>query len=113
MFATGNIGYGKTASQTQNYNGLSADLALDGVGYDWPRPFAVDMCATTLAHPDTIAFWTVDLGRRHQILNITIYKRHGKFKLEIAMTTIIGGNFVMIGQILVYDKFLAAYYSAV
>ena len=109
VYATGNVGYGKTARQTADYGGRTADLALDGIGYDTYRRH----CIYTAEVPGTIAFWTVDLGTRHQILNITIYKRHGKFKLEIAMTTIIGGNFVMIGQILVYDKFLAAYYSAV
>ena len=72
-FATGNIGYGKTATQSGTYDINTADLALDGRGYGTGLN-GLDHCTHTDA-PPVVAYWTVDLGKRHQILNITIYNR--------------------------------------
>ena len=82
VFTTGNIGYGKIASQSGDKYGLSADLALDGIGYGIGDD-GLDRCAYTDG-PSlfTSAFWTVDLGRRHQILNVTIYNRGSKFSFK-------------------------------
>ena len=76
-FATGNIGYGKDASQTGMVGQRPAELALDGRGYGLLSPGGHGI--TYCAHPDagrsSVAHWTVDLGKRHQILNVTIYNR--------------------------------------
>ena len=83
VFAAGNIGYGKTVSQSGTYRDLSASLALNGRGYDGTGADGLDQCAHPhageLSPPQTVAYWTVDLGKRHQILNVTIYNRQGKF----------------------------------
>ena len=84
-FATGYIGYGKTATQSGTFESWSADLALDGGGYGTGL-HGLDMCATADAGQSSLAYWTVDLGKRHQILNITIYKRPGKFRLKTQKT---------------------------
>ena len=77
FFATGNIGYGKTASQSGHYNALLARLAVDGVGYGIGYE-GLEHCAHPVAPSGTNAHWTVDLGTRHQILNVTIYNRRGR-----------------------------------
>ena len=88
VFATGNIGYGKVARQSGSWTGLSAALALNGRGFDGTGRDGIGQCA----HPDgsrvsprePVAYWTVDLGKKHQILNVTIYNRHvGKCKLKL------------------------------
>ena len=82
--APGNIGYGKTASQTGTHRELSADLALDGVGFGIGFN-GIDHCAHPLALGGAIAYWTVDLGKRHQILNVTIHNRRGKCCLKVVI----------------------------
>ena len=84
-FVTGNIGYGQTVSQTETLNEYSADLALDGVGYGTGY-FGLNHCAATNEPPDVIAFWIVDLGRRHHILNVTIYKWQGRSILIVVLS---------------------------
>ena len=83
-FATGNIGYNKSATQSGTYKTNTADLALDGRGYGAGRS-GIGWCAHThasdLSPTDTAAYWTVDLGKRHQIINVTIYNRQGKCSL--------------------------------
>ena len=78
VFATGNIGYGKTATQSGTLRLWTADLALDGGGFG-SGTAGLDSCAFTdfssLSPHNTAAYWTVDLGKRHQILNVTIYNR--------------------------------------
>ena len=81
--ATGNIGYGKNASQTGVVANLTADLALDGVGY-WTG-IGIHHCPYAFAPSGSTAYWTVDLGKRHQILNITIYKLPGTFILNVIL----------------------------
>ena len=80
-FATGNIGYGKSATQSGTFASYTADLALDGRGYGTGSN-GIDHCAHTdagrLSPPRAVAYWTVDLGKRHQILNVTIYNRRGR-----------------------------------
>ena len=81
-FTTGNIGYGKNASQSGTRNSWSADLALDGRGYG-SGSNGLDYCAHAntrrlSSHPPAVAYWTVDLGKMHQILNVTIYNRRSK-----------------------------------
>ena len=73
-FATGNIGYGKAASQSESWNGLTADLGLDGRGYGTGVE-NIGHCAHPASTSWIDAYWTVDLGKRHQILNVTIYNR--------------------------------------
>ena len=83
FFATGNIGIGKNASQTGTLGAFAADRALDGrtagsyTGY----------CAYAYEPSGTNAYWTVDLGKRHQILNITIYRWLGKIVLNVLLIT--------------------------
>ena len=84
-FTTGNIGYGKNASQSGTRNSWSADLALDGHGYGVGAS-GLDFCTHTdsssLAPKNNAAYWTVDLGKKHQILNVSIYNR-GKCSLKL------------------------------
>ena len=86
VFATGNIGYGKTATQSGTWGGLTADRALDGRGFGAGQ-YKIDWCAHTeasrLSPVNTPAYWTVDLVKRHQLLNVTIYNRQGKFSLKL------------------------------
>ena len=65
----GNIGYGKLATQTGQYLDLSADRALDGRGFTTDQGY----CAHPEAGVSSNAHWMVDLGKTHQILNVTIY----------------------------------------
>ena len=77
-FVTGNIGYHKTATQSGTRKSWSADRALDGYGYG-AGASGLDWCThtdpSTVAPEDTAAYWRVDLGKRHRILNVTIYNR--------------------------------------
>ena len=82
-FFTGNIGFGGTATQTGMYGRLSASLALDGIGHHVND----SNCAHPLAPVNTTAHWAVDLGKRHQILNVTIYNRPSKFSCIVVVAT--------------------------
>ena len=81
-FVTGNIGYGKPATQSGTLHSLTADHALDGRGFGTVGQ-GLHHCTHTNA-PPAVAYWTVDLDKRHQILNVTIYNRHrGKCNLNV------------------------------
>ena len=76
-FAAGNIVYRKIATQSGTLQSWSADLALDGRGFG-TGAHGLGYCAHTDARQlPTDAFWTVDLGKKHQILNVTIYNGPG------------------------------------
>ena len=85
MVSTGNIGYGQSASQSGDLrDSWTADRALDGRGFG-TGDFGLDHCAHTNARElSTDAYWTVDLGKKHQILNVTIYNRQrGKCNFKL------------------------------
>ena len=61
---------------------MTADLALDGGGFG-TGAYGLGYCAHTDAPATAVAHWIVDLGKRHHILNVTIYNRQGKFSLKL------------------------------
>ena len=73
--AIGNIGYGKNANQTGVFAEMFAHFAVDGVG--------VSSCAHPAASEGANAYWTIDLGKRHQILSVTVYNSGSKFSPNV------------------------------
>ena len=72
---TGNIAYGKTATQYNIYNKLDPSRAIDGD----TNPYLDDRSCSysNSQHSSDITWWQVDFGSLHVVINVTIYKNNG------------------------------------